>query len=113
GGPSVYVPPILSINRAADSGSPFRDYQAIVGGQVYRGSAIPQLFGAYLFAGYGGVNLGALVECEGKMYGPAASPLSKMPASAPFGAITHFARGNDGELYAVWNFAHFSKLVPQ
>lgn len=115
-GTSPHTPPILSIDRRASSTSPFRDYSAIVGGRVYRGTAIPELRGVYLFADHGGSNLGALRTCEGQVYGPVAVPLDQIPTggAGSLGSITSFQEGNDGEIYITYgNATRLGKLTKQ
>lgn len=72
--------------------------QAIVGGYVYRGAAIPSLQGAYFFADYtgllwslryDGMTIGELTSREGELF-PNASPL-----------IASFGEDGAGELYVV------------
>src|SRR5262249_52579310 len=63
GGPSPHTPPVLSLNR---SGGLFPDYRAIMGGTVYRGTAIPSLNGVYIFGDNQGSELGALYRCNGQ-----------------------------------------------
>ncbi len=120
---SAYTPPIVSINRGAGSSGPFSDYDGIVGGVVYRGAALPQLQGSYLFGDVRGANLGALRVCGGK-----ASPLTPIAktcdASAPAGACLTSLEGSPaleslraivedraGELYFVANRNTLFKLV--
>lgn len=46
--------------------SPFCDYGAVVGGFVYRGSAIPSLYGAYLFGDWVSDNMAVIRHCDGE-----------------------------------------------
>ena len=69
--------------------------QAVVGGYVYRGSAIPALRGWYLFADTYSGDAAAMVVCEGAATGlQAARGISG-------GFITSFGEGPDGELYQI------------
>jgi glucose/arabinose dehydrogenase len=115
GGPSPYTPPIVSIDRRGGSSSPFASYSSIIGGRVYRGSAIPSLQGVYLFADFGGNVMGALRYCGGQVYGPVAVPLSQIttPNGSP-SQITSFVQGNDGELYVTYGSStRIGRIAPQ
>jgi uncharacterized repeat protein (TIGR03806 family) len=80
---------------------------AIVGGYVYRGTAIPSLSGAYVYGDY----------ITGKIYALLHDPLSgalqpTLIATAP-GRISSFGQGVDGEIYVVLYTTGFvAKLVP-
>ena len=65
---------------------------AITGGYVYRGSAIPELVGAYLFSDYCGGGLHALVVDNGRLADDAELSVSGEQ-------VVSFARDADGELY--------------
>jgi len=114
GGPSPYTPPIVSIDRRGSSPSPFADYSSIMGGRVYRGSAIPALQGVYLFADYNGSQMGAIRHCGDQTYGPVAVRLSQIqtPNGNP-GSITAFIEGNDGELYLMYNSSRLGRFTLQ
>ncbi len=115
GGPSPHTPPILSIDRRSGSDDPFADYSSIVGGRVYRGSAIPALRGVYLFADFSGAELGTLRYCNGQVSAPVAMPLSQIPVSmGSLDSITSIVEGNDGELYVTYGFAtRIGRIAPQ
>jgi glucose/arabinose dehydrogenase len=115
GGPSPHAPPIVSIDRRPGSTSPFADYRSIIGGGVYRGTAIPSLQGVYLFADFFGAELGALRYCGGQAYGPVAIPLAQIPTSTgTLVGVTSFVQGNDGELYVTYGSAtRVGRLAPQ
>jgi len=115
GGPSPHTPPILSIDRRSGSDDPFADYSSIVGGRVYRGSAIPALRGVYLFADFSGAELGALRYCNGQASDPVAIPLSQIPVSkGSLDSITSIVEGNDGELYVTYGFAtRIGRIAPR
>jgi len=115
-GSAPHTPPILSIDRRAASTSPFLDYSAVIGGRVYRGSAIPELRGVYLFADHSGAQLGALRVCDGQVHGPVAVPLDQIPTggAGSLNSITSFQEGNDGELYLTYgNSTRLGKLAPR
>lgn len=98
---------------------------ATVGGQVYRGSAIPELYGAYLFGEfYPNRPMRALYQCGSetsevieidKICDPNTpdaacfSPIGDAPDLRQVGAIV---RGNDGELYIPANGNALLKIVP-
>ncbi len=98
---------------------------AIVGGQVYRGSAIPALQGAYLFGEfYPNRPMRALYQCGDKTSPVTViqkrcdpntpnmacfAPVNGAPALSQVGAIV---RGNDGELYLAANGNTLMKVVP-
>ncbi|MDB4975192.1 MAG: hypothetical protein JWN48_3533 [Myxococcaceae bacterium] len=122
---SVETKPIVEINRVGTNAPPpFGDYVSIMGGYVYRGSAIPQLQGVYLFGDYLGKRFGALRQC-----GSTTSPITPInknkdpnaaseaffgrPAQAPaFAALTAIVEDNAGELYFVANRNSLLKVVP-
>ncbi len=62
---------------------------AVIGGYVYRGSAIPGLAGAYLFADLGGT-----------FWAMGADGTVELPLEVG-GAVTSFGQGPDGELYVL------------
>ena len=78
---------------------------AIIGGFVYRGSAIPSLRGHYLFAdGPTGKLFGLLGSSNGE-------PTAKQLANTNGRYVTSFAEDADGEVYLLSGF-RVSKLVP-
>lgn len=98
---------------------------AIIGGTVYRGSAIPELYGAYLFAEfYTGRPLRALYQCgdqtsEVTVIQKACDPNTPnaaciVPAQGtdPLRQVGAIVRGNDGELYLAANGNALYKVVP-
>lgn len=102
GGPAPHTPPIVSIDRQGNG--PFADYQAIIAGRVYRGSAIPALQGVYLFADYVGAEVGAIRYCGGQAYGPVSMPKKQIATpTGTLGNVSSFVEGHDGELYVTYN----------
>lgn len=84
------------------------DWSAIVGGAVYRGAALPDLYGAYLFADFGEGYLAAFYHCSATMR----SGLGQIARSAlGFSYVSGFVEDSDGELYFVVDRAKLSKLV--
>jgi len=98
---------------------------AIIGGRVYRGSAIPELYGAYLFAEfYPNRPVRALYQCGSTTSEitqidkicdpntpdvPCFVPVGDAPELRQVGAIV---LGNDGELYLPANGNALLKIVP-
>jgi glucose/arabinose dehydrogenase len=114
GGPSPHTEPIVTIDRRQNATGPFKDYQSIVGGRVYRGSAIPSLQGVYFFADYYGSRMGALRYCNGQVYGPVDIPLSSISSPNTVQTISSFVEGNDGELYVTFGFGtRIGRIAPQ
>jgi glucose/arabinose dehydrogenase len=78
---------------------------AVIGGYVYRGSAIPALRGDYLFADY----------CSGRVWfktGPRASAHILSGVSQRLANITSFGQNASGELYLSSQNGSVYKLVP-
>jgi glucose/arabinose dehydrogenase len=116
--------PIFNLAHGSQGGV-FNLIVAIVGGQVYRGNAIPALRGAYLFGEfYPNRPMRALYQC-----GTQTSPVTVIqkrcdpntPNAACFTAVSGapnlsqvgaIVRGNDGELYLAANGNALLKVVP-
>jgi len=81
---------VLPIYEYAHSGGAC----VVTGGYVYRGQAIPNLRGAYLFADFCTGQISALVERDGKVVARRTLGL-KVPDLSSFG------ESQDGELYAI------------
>ena len=77
---------------------------AVVGGALYRGSALPALVGWYVF---GDVCTGQLSALR-----PTANGWVPMSLGARVSYLTAFGVGNDGELYATSLEGAVVKLVP-
>ena len=84
--PDDHVPPVYEYETGGPIGC------AITGGYVYRGEAIPELVGAYLFSDYCGGGLHALVVEEGEL-------VEEAELSVGGEQVVSFARDADGELY--------------
>jgi glucose/arabinose dehydrogenase len=79
---------------------------SITGGYVYRGTAIPELVGAYVFADYCGSGLRAFsIGSDGRA--GAETFITQEP-----GSVTSFGEGPDGELYVASHGGGVWRLVP-
>ncbi|MBK6691549.1 MAG: PQQ-dependent sugar dehydrogenase [Myxococcales bacterium] len=104
GGPAPHTPPIVTVDRRGGSTSPFADYNSVIGGRVYRGTAMPTLAGVYFFADFTGGAMGAVRNCSGTFSAPAVIQLSQVPTpTGTLATISSFAQGLDGELYVTYN----------
>jgi len=113
GGPSPHTPPIVSIDRRPGAMGPFANYASIIGGAVYRGTALPSLYGVYLFTDFYGNAMGALRHCGGMTYGPVAIPYSSITSPTSLAAVSAIVQGNDGELYVVYGFSgRIGRIAP-
>ena len=120
---STHTPPIVDIKRSAGATGPFADYKSIIGGYVYRGSALPTLQGVYIFGDYTGKRMGALTQC-GSVTSPVTVIQKKKDANdntaaftyadgqAALDALTAIVTDDAGELYFVANRSSLLKLVP-
>jgi glucose/arabinose dehydrogenase len=84
--PDDHVAPVFEYETGGPVGC------AITGGHVYRGEAIPELSGAYLYSDYCGGGLHALVVEDGEV-------VDEGELSVSGDAVVSFARDADGELY--------------
>jgi glucose/arabinose dehydrogenase len=85
--PPDAVPPVYE-HETGDVG------RAIVGGYVYRGSAIPDLVGVYLFADFYDPRIMGLVERNGKV-------VERRPLGPQVEGIMSFGQDPQGELYVL------------
>lgn len=81
---------------------------AIVGGSVYRGSAIPELEGHYFFGDFCGGWLRTLVYEDGQI----SSEIDWEPELGRLGTITSFGTDAEGELYVTTFEGDLLKIVP-
>lgn len=79
---------------------------SITGGYVYRGKAIRDLIGRYIYGDYGTGNIWALTFDVNNR------PVPKVIAEVAEQSLVSFGQGNDGELYTVQINGVISKLVP-
>jgi len=103
--PDGFVPPLLSYYHYAQP--PVMQGVCVIGGYVYRGTAIPWLQGQYVFADFGG---------QGKLWGYKDGIVTDLQplltTDAPFVAPCAFAEDNDGELWVIdFNGGDIFKLV--
>lgn len=120
---SVHTPPIYSADRKGNTTPAFKDYISVIGGFVYRGTAIPKLQGMYFFGDYRGSRMGTLYQC-GSTTSPI-TPINKAcdinaPNEACFEAkgtaedlneLFAIIEGNDREMYIVGNRKTLYKVV--
>ena len=80
---------------------------AIIGGYFYRGQAIPELQGHFVFGDFCTSKISAVdFDDNGNPF-----ELSLRPGGSGIGMITTFARDNEGELYAV-SAGRIYKIIP-
>jgi glucose/arabinose dehydrogenase len=120
---STATAPIFVADRTAVATNPFADYNAMIGGVVYRGAALPQLSGVYFFGGYAGARLGALTQC-GSTTSPVTPVTKRCNANTPneaclrsidggpaFTELRAIVEDHAGELYMVANSNSLLKVV--
>ncbi len=94
GAPPDAVPPLFAYRHDAIG-------PAAIGGRVYRGAAIPDLAGAYVFADLAGTALAV----------GAGDEVTELGVRVP-GTVTGVAIGPDDELYVLTLSKGISKVVP-
>ena len=124
---STHTEPMFVTDRRNGATGPFADYVSAMGGGVYRGSAIPELYGAAIFGDFEGDRMAVLYNC-----GPGEDERSDLtivrkscnanfPSEACFvptdGAdefvrLYGFVQGNDQEFYMIINHDSLRKIVP-
>jgi hypothetical protein len=82
-----------------------RDGTATIGGYVYRGSAIPELQGTYLFADYSGLSWSL------RLVNGSATELVRRNMEIPSSAYSSFGEDSSGELYLCSLFGQVFKIV--
>ncbi len=92
------------------------DGQSIVGGGVYRGRAMPALYGSYIFGDLQGKRGGAVFPAARLFYGDLTNgnifELLLSPDSAPLPALIYsIEAGNDGEYYITGGASSFTSGV--
>ncbi len=94
GAPADVTPPLFAYRH--DEVGP-----AAIGGRVYRGTAIPGLVGAYVFA-----------DLAGATFGIGAGDQTTKLSLRLSGVVTGFGIGPDGELYTTSHAEGVKKIVP-
>ncbi len=105
---SAVVRPVYPYGHMALGGA-IRGGAAVVGGYVYRGSAIPGLRGAYVFGDFVSVDIGAFRYCDGATRQIAV--LMDLVGVAP--GLTSFGEDQAGELYTIGFDRRLRRLVPR
>jgi glucose/arabinose dehydrogenase len=121
---SAHTKPIFSIDRSQGASGPFADYNAIIGGIVYRGKALPSVQGAYFFGPNRGARLGALTQC-GDVTSPVTPITKQCNANTPneaclrrldngpvFNDLRAIVEDHEGEMYVIANGNSLLKVVP-
>ena len=93
-----HTPPVWEFAHGDDGCS-------VTGGYVYRGSAIPELIGAYVFGDY----------CSGKIWAAAPGPageISEVFELGKVGDLASFGEDADGELYLISLKGSVSRIDP-
>jgi glucose/arabinose dehydrogenase len=121
---STHTRPIFVADRSGQGGATYRDYRSIIGGFVYRGSAVAKLQGAYVFGDYVGQRLGALYQCGAQtspvtpirkacdLNNPSEACLAPQNGAPAVNALMGILEGSDGEMYLVANRTTLYKVVP-
>jgi glucose/arabinose dehydrogenase len=119
-GDTAVDPIFVADRRKVGCSGMYCDWISVIGGIVYRGDAIPQLKGTYVFGDYNGVRMAALKACEGGA--STATPILKnknanTPNVASFGAddftqLVAIVQDNAKEMYFVVNRSSLRKVVP-
>jgi glucose/arabinose dehydrogenase len=118
-GDTAVDPIFVADRRRVGCSGMYCDWVSVIGGIVYRGNAIPQLKGTYVFGDYNGVRMVALKACESGT--SPATPILKnknanMPNAASFGAddfsaLVAIVEDNAKEMYFVVNRNSLRKVV--
>ncbi|MDX3503742.1 PQQ-dependent sugar dehydrogenase [Streptomyces fimicarius] len=96
--PANHVPPVHEYDRTGLGCS-------VTGGFVYRGQALPDLQGSYVFSDYCDGTLRTLQMADGEVTG-----VGDLGVSA--GEVISFAEGGDGELYVLGSNGTVSRVDP-
>jgi hypothetical protein len=107
-GDAGHWPPLLDYDHGIDG-------QAVIGGHVYRGRAIPDLAGAYLYADHTSHRIWSLRQEDGAIVpGTHVERSAELAPSEGTGLffITSFGQDGAGELYLCTILGDMYKLVP-
>lgn len=121
---STHTKPVFTVDRSPDATGPFADYNAIIGGIVYRGKALSGVQGAYVFGANRGARLGALTQC-GNVTSPVTPITKQCDPNTPdeaclrrldngpvFNDLRAIVEDHDGEMYVIANGDSLLKVVP-
>lgn len=98
--PAGHVPPVYEYDTGGDEGC------SITGGYVYRGEAVPELTGVYLYADFcNGTVRGLLVDDDGEV-------TDQAELSIDGGQVVSFAQDADGEVYVLDLGGTLSRIDP-
>jgi glucose/arabinose dehydrogenase len=113
--------PIFSADRRQGGCSgQFCDWKSVIGGAVYRGTAMPQLNGVYIFGDYVGARMVALRQCD-TMTSPVKVIRKSCDPNAPqeacftgtdFTDLMAITQDNAGEIYLIADQRSLLKIVP-
>lgn len=98
----MHTPPVFEYGRPPGFGR-----CAVTGGYVYRGSRIPALRGAYVFADHCAGRIQMLTISDGRVLGHRFLDTRRVPT------VTSFGEGLDGELYVVQRSGEVSRIDPE
>jgi glucose/arabinose dehydrogenase len=98
--PDNHTPPIFEYDR--DNGE-----CSVTGGYVYRGEAIPELRGAYVYGDYCLSEIQGLVQEDGEVVQQAPLGIASDP-----GTLISFGQDADGELYVLASSGQVSRIDP-
>jgi glucose/arabinose dehydrogenase len=112
-------PVFIADRREVGCQGMFCDWISVIGGVVYRGEALPQLKGVYLFGDYRGVRMAAVRMCEAgpSPVTPIRKNLDPNNVNAPsfggddFEGLTAIVEDNAKEIYFVVNRNSLQKVV--
>lgn len=93
-----HTPPLIEVRQEQADGPLLRDAVSITGGYVYRGSAIPELEGVYLFGDFGSEDVAGIRRCGAQF----SDPQRIADLSRRGNGISSFGQDNGGEMYIVY-----------
>jgi len=102
-----FTPPVFTYSHDGDEGG-----CSITGGYVYRGSEIPGLSGAYLFADYCRDGIRAIRLADGATDPATAQVAESRDLGGAISGVVSFFEDADRELYAISLNGTIAKLVP-
>lgn len=98
GNEGPYIEPVYDYTRT--------DGRSVTGGYVYRGSAIPELYGKYIFGDFGSGKVFAIFNDDGENY-------QRLELITTATEISAFGEDSEGELYVVdIQHGNISKIIP-